>query len=209
ALTTCFASSVKSQTKWLCWCRLRPKKPPIPTSQMSRSCPEDPRKCLTYQQSGKNLFVVDRPRRRLMTLKGKTALVTGASRGIGRGIALKLAESGAKVAVHHYQKEDQAKATLEKLRACGSDGFIVPADALAVGNRGWRWAQPRQRLKFCAAISLWLSRGKSRSTPSAPAGPTTASSTLCPKRCRTPSVIGSRRVGLPCAGWVSRPTSEM
>src|SRR5947209_12053876 len=63
-----------------------------------------------------------------MTLKGKTALVTGASRGIGRGIALKLAESGAKVAVHHYQKEDQAKATLEKLRACGSDGFIVPAD---------------------------------------------------------------------------------
>src|SRR5207249_4094163 len=71
-----------------------------------------------------------------------------------------------------------------------------PAAALAVGNRGWRWAQPRQRLKFCAAISLWLSRGKSRSTPSAPAGPTTASSTLCPKRCRTPSVIGSR-LGLP------------
>ena len=41
---------MKSQTKWLCSCRLRPKKPPIPTSQMSRSCPEDPRECLSYQQ---------------------------------------------------------------------------------------------------------------------------------------------------------------
>ena len=63
-----------------------------------------------------------------MTLGEKYALVTGASRGIGRGIALKLAESGATVAVHYYQKEDQAKATLEKLRAYGSDGFLVQAD---------------------------------------------------------------------------------
>ncbi len=63
-----------------------------------------------------------------MTLRGKYALVTGGSRGIGRGIALKLGESGAKVAVHYYQKEDQAKATLEKLRACGSDGFVLQAD---------------------------------------------------------------------------------
>src|SRR5216684_2082781 len=63
-----------------------------------------------------------------MTLRGKYALVTGGSRGIGRGIALKLAESGAKVAVHYYQKEDPAKATLEKLRACGSDGFVLQAD---------------------------------------------------------------------------------
>src|SRR5713226_5536475 len=67
-------------------------------------------------------------RRCSMTLRGKTALVTGGSRGIGRGIALKLAESGAKVAVHYYQKEDPAKATLEKLRACGSDGFVLQAD---------------------------------------------------------------------------------
>jgi enoyl-[acyl-carrier protein] reductase III len=63
-----------------------------------------------------------------MTLRGKYALVTGGSRGIGRGIALKLAECGARVAVHYYQKEDQAKATLEKLRASGSDGFVLQAD---------------------------------------------------------------------------------
>ena len=63
-----------------------------------------------------------------MTLKGKHALVTGSSRGIGRGIALKLAEKGAHVALHFYQNEDAAKGTLAKIRECGSDGFLVQAD---------------------------------------------------------------------------------
>lgn len=63
-----------------------------------------------------------------MTLKGKHALVTGSSRGIGRGIALKLAERGARVAVHYYQNEDAAKNTLAKIREFGSDGFLVQAD---------------------------------------------------------------------------------
>jgi enoyl-[acyl-carrier protein] reductase III len=63
-----------------------------------------------------------------MTLKGKHALVTGSSRGIGRGVALKLAERGARVAVHYFQNEEAAKATLEKIRECGSDGFLIQAD---------------------------------------------------------------------------------
>jgi NAD(P)-dependent dehydrogenase (short-subunit alcohol dehydrogenase family) len=63
-----------------------------------------------------------------MSLKGKYALVTGSSRGIGRGIALKLADQGARVAIHYYQNEGAAKATLEKVRALGSDGFVVQAD---------------------------------------------------------------------------------
>lgn len=63
-----------------------------------------------------------------MFLRKKTALVTGSSRGIGRGIALKLAEEGARVAVHYYQNKDAAETTLAKVRAAGSDGFLVQAD---------------------------------------------------------------------------------
>ena len=59
---------------------------------------------------------------------GKHALVTGSSRGIGRGIALKLAETGAQVAIHYYQNEDAARETLANVRACGSGGLVVQAD---------------------------------------------------------------------------------
>jgi NAD(P)-dependent dehydrogenase (short-subunit alcohol dehydrogenase family) len=61
-------------------------------------------------------------------LKGKFALITGSSRGIGRGIALKLAEKGVKVAVNYLQNEAAASETLAKIRERGSDGFIVQAD---------------------------------------------------------------------------------
>jgi NAD(P)-dependent dehydrogenase (short-subunit alcohol dehydrogenase family) len=63
-----------------------------------------------------------------MPIKGKHALITGSSRGIGRGIALKLAEQGVKIAVHYYQNEAAAQATLSKIRELGSDGFLVQAD---------------------------------------------------------------------------------
>ena len=63
-----------------------------------------------------------------MALKGKQALVTGSSRGIGRGIALKLAEQGARVGVHYFQNRDAAEATLAKIRELGSDGLLVQAD---------------------------------------------------------------------------------
>ena len=63
-----------------------------------------------------------------MSLAGKNALVTGSSRGIGRGIALKLAEQGARVAVHYYRNRDAAQATLAKIRDLGTSGFLVQAD---------------------------------------------------------------------------------
>src|SRR5256884_750536 len=65
-----------------------------------------------------------------MSLKGKHALVTGSSRGIGRGIALKLAENGVKVGIHYVQNEEAAKNTLAEVRKRGGDGFIVQADVL-------------------------------------------------------------------------------
>lgn len=63
-----------------------------------------------------------------MSLDGKHALITGGSRGIGRGIALKLAEHGVKVAVHYYKNKEAATDTLAKVRERGSDGFVVQAD---------------------------------------------------------------------------------
>src|SRR5207248_11625716 len=65
-----------------------------------------------------------------MSLKGKHALITGSSRGIGRGIALKLAEHGVNVAVHYYQNETAALETLAQVRERGVDGFVVQADVL-------------------------------------------------------------------------------
>jgi NAD(P)-dependent dehydrogenase (short-subunit alcohol dehydrogenase family) len=58
----------------------------------------------------------------------KHALITGSSRGIGRGIALALAEDGVKIAVHYYQNERAAKETLEQVRQRGADGLLVQAD---------------------------------------------------------------------------------
>src|SRR5438874_2937377 len=63
-----------------------------------------------------------------MSLRGKYALITGSSRGIGRAIALKLAECGAKIGVHYYKNIDAANDTLAKVRERRSDGFIVQAD---------------------------------------------------------------------------------
>jgi NAD(P)-dependent dehydrogenase (short-subunit alcohol dehydrogenase family) len=63
-----------------------------------------------------------------MSLDGKHALITGSSRGIGRGIALKLAENGVKIAVHYYQNERAAKETLAEVRKRKSDGLLVQAD---------------------------------------------------------------------------------
>ena len=63
-----------------------------------------------------------------MPLDGKHVLITGSSRGIGRGIALKLGECGVKVAIHYYQNEAAAKETLAEVRKRGSDGFLVQAD---------------------------------------------------------------------------------
>jgi enoyl-[acyl-carrier protein] reductase III len=63
-----------------------------------------------------------------MPTSHKHALITGASRGIGRGIALKLAENGTRVCVHYFRNESAANETLSEMRKRGADGFVVQAD---------------------------------------------------------------------------------
>lgn len=60
-------------------------------------------------------------------LSGRTALVTGGSRGIGRGIALALARAGADIAINYRRDEDAARATAEAVRAMGRRAETYPA----------------------------------------------------------------------------------
>lgn len=64
-------------------------------------------------------------------LRGQTALVTGGSRGIGRSIALALAEHGVKVAVNYAGSEAAAQETVARIAELGSEGIALRGD---VGN---------------------------------------------------------------------------
>lgn len=60
-------------------------------------------------------------------LAGKTALVTGASRGLGRAIAVRLAAAGALVAVHYGSNAAAAQETVEEIERAGGRAFTVEA----------------------------------------------------------------------------------
>jgi 3-oxoacyl-[acyl-carrier protein] reductase len=67
----------------------------------------------------------------MTNLSGKTALVTGASRGIGRAIALSLAKNGAQVLVHYSRSEKEAEAVISEIRQAGGKADKVTADLRA------------------------------------------------------------------------------
>lgn len=64
----------------------------------------------------------------MFDLSGKFALVTGSSRGIGRGIALTLAKQGANVAINYTSSTDKAQSVVAEIIDMGKDSFLVQAD---------------------------------------------------------------------------------
>lgn len=70
----------------------------------------------------------------LLDLSGRAAIVTGASGGIGSGIALRLAEAGAFVLCHYNGNRERAEATVAAIRAAGGQAAAVQSDLSAAGG---------------------------------------------------------------------------
>jgi 3-oxoacyl-[acyl-carrier protein] reductase len=64
----------------------------------------------------------------MLDLSGKVALVTGASRGIGRAVALRLAQCGAKVAINDRRSATEAEEVAHEIRSQGGESLVVLAD---------------------------------------------------------------------------------
>ncbi|RLU99286.1 short-chain dehydrogenase [Streptomyces griseocarneus] len=76
----------------------------------------------------------------MSTLHGRTALVTGGSRGIGRAISERLAREGATVAVHYGQDEESARRTVKEIEAAGGRAFAIRAELGTEGDAEALWS---------------------------------------------------------------------
>ncbi len=64
----------------------------------------------------------------MLLFGGEVAWVTGSSTGIGRAVALMLAERGCAVAVHYNRSEDRAREVAERIKALGRDSLLLRGD---------------------------------------------------------------------------------
>lgn len=63
-----------------------------------------------------------------MNLKGKTAIVTGGGRDIGRSCVMRLAEAGANVAINYFQSSEGADSAVAEIKAAGGNAFAMQGD---------------------------------------------------------------------------------
>src|SRR3712207_7709538 len=91
-------------------------------------------------------------------VKARTALVTGSSRGIGRGIALKLAECGVRrIGVHYLKNREGAEETARLLRGRGSEAVLVQADVTRPEDIARMFAEARERL---GALDIFVANAR-------------------------------------------------
>lgn len=89
-----------------------------------------------------------------MKLKGKNALITGSSRGIGKGCALEMAKAGANVAINYYSHAEEAEAVAQEARGYGVKAIILQGD---VGDRATVESLVTQTVKEFGRIDLFVS----------------------------------------------------
>ncbi|MCE5178474.1 MAG: SDR family oxidoreductase [Porphyromonadaceae bacterium] len=69
-----------------------------------------------------------------MRLKGKTAIVSGGARDLGRAVSVKLASEGANVIINYFDNESDAETTLNLVQKAGGNGIIVQGDMTKVSD---------------------------------------------------------------------------
>src|SRR5438046_9795410 len=84
-------------------------------------------------------------------LEGKTAVVTGGGRGIGRGIVVELAREGADVAINYRRDREAAEATAAEVRALGRRAVVLQAD---VGEREAVEPMVAQAVEFLGGLDV-------------------------------------------------------
>ncbi len=82
-----------------------------------------------------------------LSLESRTALVTGASKGVGKGIALELARAGASVAVNYHSDAAGADATVAEIRAMGREAFPFQGDVGVAADVDRLFAQALEKFQ--------------------------------------------------------------
>jgi 3-oxoacyl-[acyl-carrier protein] reductase len=100
----------------------------------------------------------------MTNINNKTALVTGASRGIGRATALALANAGARVIIHYGRSESEAKALREQIEASGGQADTLSVD-LASPDGATRLAEQVRNLTQGKLDILVANAGISKAAP--------------------------------------------